>query len=388
MDIKSQNQKEQNRLVEREGIHVAIKSILGILTLRIAHDPPFPEEDFFKILLETGLTEGISGIVIHPNAISFPTRIVTGYQLNEQGQWQLVKSEIPPIIYDRCFYTGRSYLARYKRPIDLLIKDSKTHFLGVGLKGKWQLRHLLKDHPQLFDLLPPTNLYTKEEQLDRWLSQYGEIILKPVNGSLGAGVLKVSMKDKSYTLIGRDMKNKFIAETALTSQHLQDILKPFLASHRYLIQPYLSLHTKQGSPFDLRILVQKNQFGQWETTGKAIRVGPKGTLTSNLHGGGRAFPFAPFIKKQFNHEQVIKITAQIEWLEKLLPLFLEQQHGPLVELGIDIGIDVTGKVWLIEVNSKPGRDIFKELRDEETYRKSQLNPLLYAKYFMQSCLGG
>jgi glutathione synthase/RimK-type ligase-like ATP-grasp enzyme len=388
MDTNRPKLKELNHQGESGGIHVAIKQLLGILAMRIPHDPPFPEEEFYKVLLAEGAKQGISGVVFHPDSVSFSTRQVNGYSLNEQGRWQSVKTDIPPLIYDRCFYMGKSYLIHYKHPIDQLIKDSKTHFLGVGLKGKWQLRQLLKFYPDLFNLLPPTDLYTKEEQIKSWLLRYKSIILKPVNGSLGAGVLKISMTDEIYTLHGRDLKNKLVTETALPYHRLMGILRPFLDTHRYLIQPYLSLYTKLGSPFDLRVLVQKNQFGQWETTGKAIRVGLKGTLTSNLHGGGRAYPFAPFIVRQFHEDQCTKITAQIERLEKKLPMVLEEHHGPLVELGIDFGIDRTGRVWLIEVNSKPGRDIFKEMQDEKTYRKSQLTPLLYAKYLMQSRLGG
>jgi D-alanine-D-alanine ligase-like ATP-grasp enzyme len=37
-----------------------------------------------------------------------------------------------------------------------------------------------------------------------------------------------------------------------------------------------------------------------------------------------------------------------------------EQHvnGPLGELGMDIGVDRSGRVWLFEVNAKPGRHIF------------------------------
>ncbi|WP_368784377.1 YheC/YheD family protein, partial [Acinetobacter baumannii] len=61
-----------------------------------------------------------------------------------------------------------------------------------------------------------------------------------------------------------------------------------------------------------------------------------------------------------------------------LPTFLEQRHGRLVELGIDIGIDRQGKVWLIEVNSKPGRASFRRIEGGKYYREVRLNPLRYA----------
>ena len=44
----------------------------------------------------------------------------------------------------------------------------------------------------------------------------------------------------------------------------------------------------------------------------------------------------------------------------ILSSILEKNmEGIIGELGFDFGIDKTGKVWLFEANSKPGRSIFK-----------------------------
>ena len=54
------------------------------------------------------------------------------------------------------------------------------------------------------------------------------------------------------------------------------------------MQPYLDL-SHHGHPFDIRALVQ-NKHGRWTLTGCMVREGAEGSLTSNLHGGGKAYP--------------------------------------------------------------------------------------------------
>jgi D-alanine-D-alanine ligase-like ATP-grasp enzyme len=59
---------------------------------------------------------------------------------------------------------------------------------------------------------------------------------------------------------------------------------------------------------------------------------------------------------------------------------LDKKVGPIGEVGIDFLIDQAGKVHLIEVNSVPGRNLFKilpEIREAAISR-----PIEYAKYLL------
>jgi hypothetical protein len=61
---------------------------------------------------------------------------------------------------------------------------------------------------------------------------------------------------------------------------------------------------------------------------------------------------------------------------------LESCHGRLVELGIDFGVDLDGYIWILEVNSKPGRSIFTYLQDDKARNRALENPIRYAKYLL------
>ncbi|MED4601859.1 hypothetical protein P9314_14260, partial [Paenibacillus validus] len=70
-------------------------------------------------------------------------------------------------------------------------------------------------------------------------------------------------------------------------------------------------------------------------------------------------------------------------LADTLPEVLESRHGRLAELGIDFGVDTGGHIWMLEVNSKPGRSIFTYLRDDKARLAAVANPLRYADYLLR-----
>lgn len=358
-------------------------SSLGIMTVHLPGNPPFPERDFFRRLIETGKQIGISVLVFHPDALEFETQTVKGFTLDHNNQWKVISASIPRFIYDRCFYLGTKYNRIYKPYITRLVNSKDVRFLGLGLKGKWQIYQLVSKHPTLASYLPPTEQVDSMNQILLWLGRYPSIILKPMNGSLGIGVIKVTQSQRSFLVEGRTTDNKPYQKKFTTFQSFTAFFQSSKKRWRYLIQPYLSLTTQQNIPFDLRLFVQKDGIGKWVTTGSAIRMGSKKSITSNLHGGGKAFSFENFLQQNYTASEAEKIKSHIAVLENTLPKYLEKNHGPLVELGIDIGIDRDRNVWLIEVNSKPGRQIFEQLQDQEAVLKSQLYPLYYAKHLMR-----
>ncbi|GAA3330126.1 hypothetical protein GCM10020331_081410 [Ectobacillus funiculus] len=54
-----------------------------------------------------------------------------------------------------------------------------------------------------------------------------------------------------------------------------------------------------------------------------------------------------------------KLTTAVLLLSESIDTHLD---GCIGEIGFDLGLDKTGKVWLFEANSKPGRSIFFIIR--------------------------
>ncbi|CAM5795525.1 MULTISPECIES: YheC/YheD family endospore coat-associated protein [Brevibacillus] len=356
---------------------LANQKSLGIIT--ICRGSSFVEKGYYKKLTLIGRKAGIRVFVFSPRQVDFSTRTVTGFEYRD-GSWRSGTFPLPAYIYDRCF-VGPSY-RHYKPFVEKLQNDPSITFLGHGLSGKWQVHQMLIKSPLLAKWLPPTSLFSFPK-LQQTLKRHGSAIIKPIAGTHGIGVVRIDQTGDSYHLTGRNLENQPFSKTIRTQNGLNTYLAGFIGGRTFLVQPYLSLHTPDGTPFDVRVLVQKNGNGEWETTGKAVRLGNKQSITSNLHGGGKAAPLPIFLAKHFSEKTRSKIEMQLDQLVAELPPFLELEHGRLVELGIDVGIDTSGNIWIIEVNSRPGRTVFRMIDDPKARLHSITQPVRYARYLMK-----
>lgn len=373
--------------------HPQEKISLGVMVVyrrSIRTFPPFSDRGFYRRLSKFAEARGMEVLIFDPIFVDWNGKTVGGYQYrSETGKWHKVRRAIPPIIYDRCFYSGRSQFIRYSNAINRLRRIPSVRFLMRGLSGKWQVQQALALHPTLRKHLPETSVLTDLDQVFEWLEYKTSCILKPNGGSHGKKIVRVrKMPDGRCEVTGRDSANQPVHAVFDTRHHLRRWLREFIGTRKYLIQEYLSLHTADGRSFDVRSLVQKGGDGRWHITGMAARVGQPGSLTANIHGGGTGAPLLPFLQEHYEVMEVDDIMRRLQELSSLIPRHIERNIGQLVELGIDFGVDQSGRVWILEVNSKPGRSIFAQLQDVRRSRASVCNLLDYARYLFDRQLGG
>ncbi len=359
---------------------------LGIMALFKGEEPTFKEKGYYKMLTIAGRRLGIRVFVFSPRLVNFDEREVIGFEL-DQNKWIKKTFPLPKFVYDRCFI-GSNYRTRYKPFIEQLQKDPEVAFLGHGLSGKWEVYQTLLQSKELAKWLPETHLFSLQK-LHSLLLKGQDVIVKPSTGTHGLCVIRITKHpDGGYEVTGRNHVNQPFTKNFATRAGFHRFITSFTSSRQFLIQPYLPLHISNGTPYDVRVLVQKNGLGQWETTGKAVRLGEKNGITSNLHGGGKAVPLSTFLNHHFGQTRQQQIEEEIDTVVSLLPPFLESCHGRLVELGIDVGIDTSGKIWIIEVNSRPGRTVFRQIDDRTARIRSLTQPVKYAEYLMNERVGG
>ncbi|WP_054948590.1 YheC/YheD family endospore coat-associated protein [Numidum massiliense] len=361
---------------------------LGIIVCSTNKYPPFSERVYYEQLSRIGRRLGIAVVVFSPKHIDWRTRRVRGYRHHHAtNKWVKVETDIPGVIYDRCFYVTSAHYLSYKPYVQLIERDPFTELLGLSLKGKWQLAQIVSRAPNLTAYMPSTERYTKPTDAEKYLHQYGAFVAKPSGGSQGNGIVAIfhHKQGNTYAVLGRSKKNEPLAHTFATETTTFAWLHQFIGKSRYILQPYLHLHTPDNTPFDVRALMQKDERRTWQLTGMAVRTGNRRSLTSNLHGGGKAEPFAPFLHKlSFDAETMRQIERHVHTICKEVPPLIEREHGRLCELGIDIGIDRQGRVWLLEVNSKPGRHSFQQAGTKDIYYTAVKRPMLYAHSLLQS----
>jgi len=357
---------------------------LGIITCNFStknKKPSFVEERFFKDLTSLGKKHNIEIFIFHPNKVFFAKNKALGFKF-VNGSWKESLEKLPNFIYDRCHYKSLNHFQKYHKNILKIRSHPFIKFLSKPLNGKLKTTEILKLNNKLQNFLIPTLEYKNTAEVLNFLKKNNnKIILKPNNLSHGRGIIYVeNSKDNTFILNIRTKENLKASLTFNNKESFFKWLLSFIKNTKYIMQPYLELHTRNNKePFDVRVLLQKTSKENWQLTGKAIRLGQKDSITSNLHGGGKALNFENFLKENFTAQEINTIAEKINTLITNVPKHLEQNHGQLCELGIDIGIDTKANVFLLEINSKPGRSIFLELDDYKTYLKSVKCPLLYLK---------
>ncbi|MDF2661714.1 MAG: endospore coat-associated protein, partial [Paenibacillus sp.] len=102
----------------------------------------------------------------------------------------------------------------------------------------------------------------------------------------------------------------------------------------------------------------------WEVTGCAGRIGPRKSITSNLHGGGQAISMTELLGRRMHSEEKIEsIRSSVYELGEEIAKSVEGHFGRLCELGIDIAIDPSGHPWVLELNPKPAREVWLHKQD-------------------------
>jgi glutathione synthase/RimK-type ligase-like ATP-grasp enzyme len=213
-------------------------------------------------------------------------------------------------------------------------------------------------------------------------SKYATVFLKPVRGSLGKGIIRVSRSEQGgYQAL-------YATAGGTRRQHFPTLLKLFgsisgkMKTVRYQIQQGLQLIDVNGRPVDFRALVQKNENGDWAVTSIVARIAGTHHFVSNLARGGTLSTVREAIAKS-NLPAAGDAPARLHRaaldIAKAIDANIPAHFG---ELGIDLALDTSSRVWLLEVNSKPSKNDNTPLQDQKI-RPSVRNMIRYARHLAE-----
>lgn len=279
---------------------------------------------------------------------------------------------IPPMIYDLGVFPPN--YRESKKAVRKALEQKEVQFLNTrSAFSKWSTYTLLSTDPQIAPHLPKTVLFEHGDDLLQMLSDYPKVCVKSLWGSRGKEVLFIEKKGDRFSLIYPDG----IVKRYLNLDELANSISFFMKGNNWLIQETVNLATWKNCRIDLRALVQKVTLQRWACTALCLRrAQPHGLITSTSHGG-TVFNAFPILSKLWpSHSE--ELVKEVKKLSLHVAQTLENHVGPLGELGIDIGVDQDGQIWLFEVNGKPGKTTIRKLGNKRKIRLAYERPLRYA----------
>ncbi len=271
-----------------------------------------------------------------------------------------------------------------------LSEEWKNHFLSViGDKifnsryfDKWQMYQWFSNDKVLNRYVPDTTLYHSPEDVLDMLKKFKKVYLKPVSGLRGRGIVQISGADQLFLFkYHEDQENHSV--TLKNWNDAREYIQKRFVRGRYLIQQAVNLLEYQGGVVDFRCVVQKNQSNAWVCKAIIGRAGGNGSIVSNISSGGSAFIAEELLKRVLAapEQEVLVIKESIAALACTICNTLDEFGIHCGTLGLDIGVDNKGQLWLIEINNRdPDPTIALDIHDQQLYHGLKTGPLFYAKF--------
>ncbi|WP_080875279.1 YheC/YheD family protein [Oceanobacillus timonensis] len=286
--------------------------------------------------------EGLDILYMHPKDVDMENNSVNG-RLLVGDKWKRIKTELPRII-DISPYS----LTKSKKLSKYLRKNAYLTDNGLNRISKDRLQELFAEDEKFNKYIIPSKHIADFNDILEFIDKYSEVVIKPVNGLMGKGVYRVRKRDDMYVVGFRT------SDTEYTEEVFKDFYEKNIANKNHIIQKFICSRTaQQDDPFDCRIHVEKNGSGKWEIAKIYVRIGIGQKVISNVNQGGGIADVKQFLTANFPDKQKV-ILKKLKGLGNAFPYKIEEvRNTELMTLGMDVGIDENGELYLFEVNSIP-----------------------------------
>ncbi|WCK55499.1 YheC/YheD family protein [Aneurinibacillus sp. Ricciae_BoGa-3] len=331
---------------------------LGILVagLSITEAGPFGIiTSFCREVVQACQAKGKVAYIFTLDQIPSPGTTIAGWTYRG-GQWASTSFPLPVCVYNRIGSRGMEARETTRQKIEWL-KQQGVIFFNEQFLDKWQIHKRLKN-TEIGICIPETDVFDSLTTLLAYLKKYPVVYLKPVHGSLGRRIIRLSRSKGTYVCEHTSASGDVVRKKFNSSHALYTWITKIKGKRKFVIQQGIPLIRHREAIVDFRALVQKNRYGSWSITSMVGRCGPANSIVSNIARGGRLITLTESLahahKLPFNSED---LSARIKQKALQIARVFEQHvEGKYAELGIDLGLDTMGKIWLIEINSKPSKN--------------------------------
>lgn len=300
--------------------------------------------------------KGMLAYAFSPRDIDWTERSVRGWVWTG-NLLKRVRCPLPDVVYDRVSSRTAERAPSLVRAKEQLL-SCPVKYYNRSFFNKWDVHRILEKHAATKGHLPQTEELSSVEVLEKSLKRFGVVYVKPTQGSHGAGIFRVAKVRTGYNyrftrlnLPDRRGHTRGVAPILSMASRL-------MKNGQYVVQRGLRLARIGGAPFDVRVLLQKSVRNKWSIQSMVARVAEPGNVVSNVADGGHILHPRRALALAFGGRINPRPTLwRLKRIARATAEAIESEVGyELAEMGVDLGIDASAKIWVIEANSRPGRE--------------------------------
>jgi len=357
----------------------ARRPVLAILTMDDDGQYFRGNRSNFADLIVTGQSMGFIVYVLTVKNLILSRNSLKGFVYNpDNGTWHPRLLPFPNIIYNRIPFREDELQPSVKMKLEACKRNPRVKLFNHSFFNKWELFSWLIQSKSTKPYIPTTRKLMSISGLVRMMRKHNFLYLKPESGKAGKGIMTIMVqpeKPMPYLLKIQESKKSSTYNCATVSKLWNRIQKQS-SDEAYIAQQGIKLAAVNDRNFDLRVLVQKNQRGQWDITGIGARMAGASSITTHVPRGGMIEDPEKLLASSFNEAQARKLLIRAKNTALLIAKQIERASGQMLgEMSMDLGIDSNGSIWFFEANSKPMKF------DEPHIRHKSLEQIFhYARY--------
>ncbi|CAI6082216.1 Endospore coat-associated protein YheD [Cohnella sp. JJ-181] len=348
-------------LAGADGDEIQLGPLIGVLTdgTRSQTAPFGSRTGFVRQLLAIGQKKAYF-FAFTPKDINWQQETVHGWFLDGGGGWVRRVVPLPDVVYNR-LPSRRAETGSYITSLREKFVRRRIPFFNWSFFNKSDVYSLLDNDPEALAHLPESINNPTSEKIKELLEKHHFLYYKPTGGSLGMGIYRLTYHPKRgyFVRYRRGTSNVLLRFTSFSS-----LMKMLRARHGarlagYVVQQGIRLIEIDHCPIDFRFHMHKDGDNRWVVAGIGAKKAGRGSVTTHVKNGGQLMTPEQALSRTFGDRSSEVLQDAKNAAVKLSEAIERNYNHTLGELGLDIGIDKDGEIWMFEANAKPGRSIFK-----------------------------